>query len=220
VGSVEDLLREAAELCRAVGPRSDLRLIGGLAVRLYVGPSGRVTKDIDLVAMTGAVRAILTTELRTRGFQVGETGPWTRAMRSGPSRLIVDVSGHPVVDLRSFESASLSDDVRHFDVAGMPLAVACPDDVARLKLLAHRDHDLVDLVLLATAETISPDHIARMAEADDAERALARGAVGCRQALDDGSLASTVEELLARPCVEADLAPLQRLLSALKSRGI
>ena len=98
--------------------------------------------------MTDPARAGLLAHLSSRGFVVGASGGWWRASAT-EERLVVDVAGHPVVNPRTFESISLPGPP--VELKSSPLRLANPNDLARMKLVAMRDQDFVDLVVLANA---------------------------------------------------------------------
>ncbi len=217
---MDALLAEAANLWRATFSGDDLRLIGGLAVRLHVGSSSRTTTDIDLVAMNQAARERLLEHLERSGYQIVHTGGWWRAMRNEGRCLVIDVADNPVVNPRTFEPVHLRAAPRSGLVGDIPIAAAGVDDLVMLKLLAMRDQDLADLLLLSGACDISAKAIAHVAEDDDVERTVAAGAIQARHALSSGRLEDIIEELLERKPDERSVSRLVALLAALEEEGL
>jgi hypothetical protein len=212
---VERLLQLAVEL--TAGLDADARLIGGLAVRVHVGTGSRLTRDADIVPMTPEAERTIVERLIGRGFVVGDSGHWRRAIAPG-SREIVDILRHPIVNPRTFEAASLREPVA--PTSGAPgLSVAGIADLARLKLLAARDQDLVDLLLLASLSP-SARRIAESAELDELERAVSAGANAVQRALQGGDLGRCVEELLGREMMETEVAAMHAFLGALHAEGL
>jgi hypothetical protein len=210
------LTEQAAELWTATGAGPDLRLIGGLAVGVYVGASARATADIDVVAMTPLVRDRIRQHLVSLGYEVCETGGWLRGLRSVPPAPMVDIAEHPVLQARTFDTLSLRGEPRPMEVSGQTIYVAGANDLALLKTAAHRDQDLVDLLTLAAAVDLAPEVVEQAAALDDAERAVSAGATRARQELRCGSLATLCLELLGRSPSIAELARLQEFLEELE----
>lgn len=216
---VDPLLEALATLWRESGAGADLRLIGGLAVQLHAGAGARITRDIDVVAMTDSARERLLQYLVQAGWVVGTSGGWWRAARSGPSRLLVDIARHPVVNPRTFDTVSLYASPRRQEIGGVLVSVAGVSDLVTLKLLAMRDQDLVDLVFLA-ALAPSAREVAHNAAADDIERPLSAGANWARHALRSGHVRELFEQSLSRTPEEEALSSLWRLLAELEREGI
>lgn len=216
---MDPLMEALAALWRESGAGDDLRLIGGLAVRLHVGTNARRTADIDVVALTDSARARLLDHLEQAGWIVGTSGGWWRAIRSGSSRLLIDIARHPVVNPKTFETISLGSPPLHCTIGGVVVSVAGLGDIAALKLLAMRDQDLVDLVLLA-ALGLSAEAIVDQAAADDVERSLSAGAHRARHALRTGLVAELYEQTLSRAPEEQELLKLEQFLSALERSGL
>jgi len=216
---VESLLAALSVLWRESGDGKELRLSGGLAVRLHVGSDARVTRDIDVVAMTAAARGRLLSHLEQTGWAVGASGGWWRASRAGASRLILDIASHPVINPRTFDGISLSSRPWHKEIGGVIISVAEVSDLVTLKLMAMRDQDLVDLVLLA-GRGLSAGQIARNADVDDIERPLSAGANQARHALRSGLVRDVFEQTLGRPPEEEALANLEVFLDELEKKGI
>ncbi len=204
----------ARALVDALGDRhSEARLVGGLAVRSWVGKLARTSLDVDLVALSPEVHQALLDQLRLQGFRLGESGGWWRAVRSSASgREVVDVARHPVVHPRTFDTMSLRAPPRVDDYG---LSIAGVDDLVYLKLCAGRDQDLVDVCLLAAHCAPDAAKIAASARADDVERLVARSTLEGRQALSRGWLDATFEELLGRAPQRDELAAFDALLGRL-----
>lgn len=216
---MDPLLDALSTLWRESGVGEDLRLIGGLAVRLYTGSDARTTRDIDLVAMTNVARERLLQHLEQTGWSVGTSGGWWRAARLSPSRLIVDIAPHPVINPRTFDTVSLLATPWRTDVSGVSVAVAEVSDLVTLKLMAMRDQDLIDLVLLINRRP-SVKQIAQGAAADDIERPLSAGANRARHAMRSGLVRELFEQALGRPPEEEALAHFDTFLSDLEAEGI
>ncbi|HZF49802.1 MAG TPA: nucleotidyl transferase AbiEii/AbiGii toxin family protein [Polyangiaceae bacterium] len=217
--SVDSLLEALANLWRESGAGDELRLIGGLAVRLHVGTNARRTADIDVVALTDSARARLLGHLEQAGWIIGTSGGWWRAVRSGSPRLFIDIAGHPVVSPKTFETISLRSPALRYTIGEIVVSVAGLEDIAALKLMAMRDQDLVDLVLLARLG-LSAEAIADRAAADDVERSLSAGAHRARHALRTGLVAELYEQTLSRAPEEQELLKLEHFLSALERSGL
>jgi hypothetical protein len=218
--NMDALLAAAADLWQATSAGDDLRLIGGLAMRLHVGVVARVTTDIDVVAMTSAVRQRLLDHLGRSGYDLGQSGGWWRAMREDPVRLVIDIADNPVVNPRTFEPVRLRALSKAEPVGQITVAVAGVDDLALLKLLAGRDQDLVDLLLLAGTCEVSAEALARTAAADDVERTLSGGALRARHALRSGWISDLVEQFMEQKPDEGHLARLDVFLAALERKGL
>jgi hypothetical protein len=216
---VDPVLNALSALWRGTTAAKDLRLIGGLAVRLHVGTTARQTLDIDVVALTAAAREQFLHDLEQSGWAVGISGGWWRAIRPGRPRLIVDIAPHPVIHPRTFETMSLFSPPMHRTIESVDIVVAGADDLAALKLLSMRDQDLVDIMLLA-ARGLSAERIAAAAEADDIERSLSSGAHAARHALQSGTALEVFEQMMSRPPSADELSAVQAFLSALERHGI
>jgi hypothetical protein len=215
---VPDPLAELVALLRAVGSEGYV-VVGGLAVRLLAGErSSRQTRDVDLVAMDAPRRDRLLSHLRSSGYQIGTSGGWQRAAMPGTERSIIDIASHPVVNPRTFEELKLRGSVVVHSVDGVSVPVAAPDDIALLKLAAHRDQDIVDVMLLA--ERVSAKTIAMSAEGDDVERTVAEGVQAARLLSASGALVEVAEELLGRPASKRELQAFDELLGELKKGGL
>ena len=216
---MDPLLEALANLWSESGAGDELRLIGGLAVRLHVGANARRTADIDVVALTDSARVRLLDHLQQAGWIVGTSGGWWRAIRSESPRLLIDIAPNPVVNPKTFETISLSSPPLRYTIAGVVVLVAGLEDIAALKLMAMRDQDLVDLVLLA-AQGLSAGAIADRAAEDDIERSLSAGAHRARHALRTGLVAELYEQTLSKAPEEEELSRLDQFLSALERSGL
>lgn len=212
-----EVLRDLLELLRAIRT-NELRVVGGVAMRLLTGESSRVTRDIDIVALNDIAREGLLSYLAQAGYRVAESGGWYRAVLPDATRAMIDVARHPVVNPRTFETITLRAPPALRTVEDVSVPVAGPDDLALLKLAAHRDQDIVDLLLLA--RDISPEAIAAAAANDDIERTVAEGAQSARYLLSTGGLDSLTEELLGQPPQVEQREKLEQLLEALKRQGL
>jgi hypothetical protein len=132
----------------------------------------------------------------------------------------VDVAQHPVVNPRTFETVCLRAATRTFLVEGIEVCTAGVDDLVLLKLLALRDQDLVDLLLLASTAEISVTAVVRSAEQDEVERRVSEGAIRARHALRTGAIDELVEESLDRAPRENELAKLGDVLASLERSGL
>jgi hypothetical protein len=215
---VLDPLAELVTLLRAVGSAGYV-VVGGLAVRLLAGESNaRHTRDVDLVAMDRARSERLLSHLRSSGYQIGTSGGWQRAAMPGTQRSIIDIASHPVVNPRTFEELTLRGSAAVHSVDGVSIPVAAPDDLALLKLAAHREQDIVDVMLLAPR--VSAKTIATSAQGDDVERTVAEGAHAARLLFASGALAEVAEELLGRPTSKTELQAFDELLGQLRKEGL
>jgi hypothetical protein len=216
---VVDLVHELVELLQAVGT-ADYIIVGGLAVRFLVGEaSARQTRDIDIVAMNAVARDRLLGHLRAMGYRIGATGGWHRAaLPRGPSEAIIDVASHPVVNPRTFEELTLRGAPVAHKVEGMTVQVVAPDDLALLKLAAHRDQDVIDLLLLSGR--LSAKAVAAGAEKDDVERSAAEGAQVSRLLIASQEFAELTEELLGRKATSGELQSFEAFLSDLQKEGL
>ena len=217
---MDPLFTTAAALWSAVDTAGDLRLVGGLAVRLTVGELSRATADIDVVSLQPATTTTLLAKLREAGYAVGLSGGWWRALKLAPSRQIIDVSPHPVVNPRTFESMTLRGEPTLVRVGAVTIAVAAANDLALLKLSAGRDQDLVDLLVLARGGRLSAQAVARAAEQDDVERTLVRTANLARHSLRSGELGELAEEVLGRTPAASELEALSEFLEDLRKEGL
>jgi hypothetical protein len=211
---VADPMDRARALIGALGPlRSEVRLIGGLAVRAWLGELARTSLDVDLVAFSPEAHAAVLGRLRAEGFRIGESGGWWRCVRTTASgRDVVDLARHPVVNPRTFDTMELRAPPRT-DEHG--LVIAGVDDLVYMKLCAGRDQDLVDVCLLAAHCTPDAASIAKAARADDVERTVARSVLEGRHAAARGWLDGAFEELLGRAAERSEVGAFEELLRRL-----
>jgi hypothetical protein len=217
-----DPLHHAAELLNAcAATRHELRLVGGLAVRLHVGASARQTVDVDLVAMSEAARTSVLEHLRANGYRVGESGGWWRAVRRNEAgQRIVDVGAHPVTNPRTFDTMVLRDAPIAADVGGTEVLAIGVNDLVSLKLAAGRDQDVVDIMLLAAHCSPSLTVLARNAELDDVERLIAGTTSAARIAAAGTQFDLVAVELLGRAPTVREIEALLALLQGLKEAGL
>ncbi|UQA61866.1 nucleotidyl transferase AbiEii/AbiGii toxin family protein [Polyangium aurulentum] len=216
---MDPLLEALAMVWQQSGAGDELRLIGGLAVRLHAGTLARATADIDIVVLTEPALKQTIRRLEEAGWTVGTSGGWWRAVRPGADRLLVDIASHPVVNPRTFDTVSLRGQPAQYTLGDVTVSVAGRDDLAALKLAAARDQDLVDLLVLARCG-LSHDAVARTASEDDIERTISAGAHRARHALRTGTLREAYELSLAREPEEEDIVSLDRFLQALERSGL
>jgi len=197
---------------------AEIRLVGGLAVRSWVGGLARMSLDVDLVALTMETHARLLEQLRSEGFVVGESGGWWRGLRTGAEgREVVDVASHPVINPRTFDAIVLRAAPRA-DEQG--LFVVGVDDLVYMKLCAGRDQDLLDVCLLAAHQHPDAALIARAARLDDVERLVARTTIEGRFASSRGLLDATFAELLGRTITSLEREAFDELLGQLHEEGL
>jgi hypothetical protein len=213
---MNDPLLALTDLLRAVGS-SGYVVVGGLAVRLLVSENTvRVTGDVDIVAMDEAARERLLSHLRSIGYHVGASGGWYRAALKG--KPIIDVGTHPVVNPRTFEELTLRAAPAVQMLGGLAVSVASPDDLGLLKLVAHRDQDIVDLLLLSSR--MSASSVAARVQHDDVERTAAEGAQVARLLIQSGRLEELTEELVGRRPMDKEVEALRTLLIELQKEGL
>ena len=133
---------------------------------------------------------------------------------------IVDLASNPVVHPATFDGLSLFEPAVAARVDGIVAHIVGPNDLARLKLAAHREQDLVDLALLAGSVNLSARALALAAEHDDTERMLAAGAMIARGELQSGGLATVAEELLGRRLTADEMVAMERWLTELEREGL
>jgi hypothetical protein len=204
-----------AELCAIIeaAQRKGIGLVavGAFAVRAHlVEPDRRRTNDIDLVVESAAQNEFRQL-LEDRGYRVYETNPWWRAeLDAATGRTLIDFGLDAVVDMASFESYAL--DTREAQRRAEPGRSAIPvpalEHVVAMKLLAHRDKDLLDLVALLRDAGDRLDAAALRAniEARDLEIAVRRGYLSLQAAAESGQLAQLWTERLGRPLLDETLA--------------
>jgi hypothetical protein len=217
---VDELYGAAAELWRRLNAGTELRLLGGLAVRAHVGDMARLTRDVDVVAMNVTIREAVLALLRSEGRVTSGIGGWIRAVdRRDPRKPIIDVAAHPICNPKTFEELSLAPEPDIIAVAGFDFPVADRVDLLRLKLAAGRGQDLVDVVLLS-AFAIDAKTAAQRCARDDSERPVARGANLARMELHDGGLSATFQEVMGRPMTNDETLSVGKLLEALRAEGL
>ena len=178
--------------------------IGGLAMRAYLqAPDWRATGDLDLVvgkAQYDQLRALL----EERGFTVYDAGPWKRAeLQTGEHKRIIDVFVDAVVDLASFASYAIDarDAQRRGEPGGPSLLVPRIEHLIALKLLAHRDKDVLDVVLLLCDRAIAVDRaeFERALEIRDVEVPVRRGYLSVLAAIESGEMQRLWEARVPAP---------------------
>ena len=220
-GVVADALDFARALWQALpDAAADWRLVGGLAVRAHLGSLARQSLDLDLAVMTEASRDALLEYLTQLGFVVGRSGGWWRATDRSPSGWIVDVTPVPVVNPRTLEVVSLGLRALKVDWGASQLTAVGLEDLVVLKLLAGRDQDLVDLLLLTAHTKPSTVEIVSHLERDDLERTASSTATEARQAIAQGYLVASAEALLGRPVEAGEISRFVEFLAQLERRGI
>ncbi|MBK6696381.1 MAG: hypothetical protein IPG50_29955 [Myxococcales bacterium] len=195
----------------------ELRLIGGLGVRVLSGNKARVTLDVDLVVSTSAAAGSLRAHLEADGWKVGDAGAYFRARKAGEPA--IDVFVDPVTNPRTFESTRLSQPPVERVVDGARYVVAAPHDIAFLKLCAGRDQDAIDVAILAAAEPLVASSLVAIAEANDLEIRLAEGAQRFRNLVQRAAIETVAAELLGRPFGADERESLARLLAQLQVEG-
>ena len=214
-----DPVTDLVALLRTVGT-AEFVVICGLAVRFLTDEgTARHTRDIDLVAMNNGARDRLVAHLGSIGYRVGATVGWHRAAMPQPAaRPIVDIASNPIVNPRTFEELTLRGQPVPHKLEDITVQVASPNDLALLKLAAHRDQDIVDLLLLS--ERLSPKAIANAAELDDVERTVSEGAQSARLLSARGGLTDLTEELLGRRATSGEMDSFERFLRDLGDEGL
>ncbi len=213
-----DPLSRAKALFAEFSGASELRLVGGLAIRLFVGAAARQTVDVDVAVRTPAATTDLLEHLRAQGFAVARSGGWWRAM--GEGREVIDIAPEPIVQPRSFDRIMLRGSLRVVSVDGVDLRVASAEDLTLLKLCAARDQDIIDLMMLAAVVPIDVDAVAAHAEADDVERLVSRGRWTASHALACGGVQDTAELLLGCHPSPEQLEAFRILLERLEGLGL
>lgn len=153
-GLVEDAEHEGV---RAV-------VVGAFALRTYLlQPEARITTDLDLL-VSAPGRATMERILQRRGFHVYVKGPWLRGERPVGTPRIIDVAIDAIVDLASFEAYSIDPAAAEMrrEAGGPLIPVPSLEDLLAQKLIAAREKDALDVLLIAM--TLSPDR-KRLAEA-------------------------------------------------------
>ena len=216
---VERLFAETEELIGAAEAEG-LRpaLIGGIAVRVWVGSLGRRTHDVDLVLPAATEVERLARLLERRGYHVLDDPVWRRAVRgTGPERILVDWTGPDVVDPDSLERYRLGGTRVNRPLESRTVPVVDAADLVVLKLLGSRDQDVSDLLALVGAD------LAGCAPAAVAARALGGGAAvrvraaasRLRFALHTGDTVQAVGRVLGRPPAEVAVDALTAFVDGL-----
>lgn len=188
-----------------------LVVLGAFAVRAYLRePDQRYTHDLDLFAHADALAA-LREMLTTRGYTVYSGGLWWRAERtSEKERVLVDIALGSVVDMMSSESYPL--EIKEAQLRaepGGPLIPVPPvEDLLAMKILAHRDKDILDVIALLrdVGHVIRPEAFARRVEVRDLEIPMRRGYLEIMAAIESGELARLWELRTGAPPSQ-DLLP-------------
>ncbi len=186
-----------------------LMVIGAFALRTYLSdPEGRKTSDLDLLVRKDA-RDRITDLLRGRGFRVYPTGPWLRAERAGEGPRIVDVALGAIVDMASFERYPLdpSRATRRAEPGGPEIPVPALEDLVAQKLIAAREKDILDVVLVgAHGSTLDARRLSEAIDARDVEIAVRRGYLELQAAARSGRLQQLWLERVGTPLANEDLA--------------
>jgi hypothetical protein len=214
---MDPLLTELAAIVDAA-ERAGVRLavIGACALRTYLPrPELRRTVDLDLLVASGG-RSALASILESRGFRLYSTGPWLRAERPEGTPRIVDIAFDAIVDLASFQAYPLDPAraVRRCEPGGPELPVPLLEDLVAQKLIAAREKDLLDVLLVAVDASIDGARLARNVEDRDVEIAVRRGALELVAAARSGRLAQLWSERTGEPLAADALA---RALAAIQA---
>jgi hypothetical protein len=140
-------------------------LIGGHAVNAWVVP--RFTADLDFTLEADPARLRdLEDRLEAAGYRVvREIG---RGLPSGPDFVqLARDSTDPPIDLQVAKTAYQGEVLRRARAASTGVAVATPEDLIVLKLIANRPKDLIDLRNLVALPDLDWAHIERWAAAWD-----------------------------------------------------
>lgn|GEM_PF-3955222 len=206
---------ELAEILAEAERRSiPLVVLGAFAVRAYLHePDQRYTHDLDLLANADSLVS-LREMLEFRGYTVYSSGPWWRAERkSGNERILIDVALGSVVDMMSFESYPLATNEAQLRAEpGGPLIPVPPiEDLLAMKILAHRDKDILDVVALLrdVGDIIQSEVFAMRVEMRDLEIPTRRGYLEIVAAIESGELARLWELRTGAPPPK-DLLPTVR----------
>jgi hypothetical protein len=94
---------------------------------------------------------VLTSILQARGYHLFSLGPWWRAERETPARMLIDIAIDDIVDVRTFTKYSIewSALVQRAETGRTSLPVPPLEDLIAQKLIAAREKDLLDVVMLA-----------------------------------------------------------------------
>jgi hypothetical protein len=209
---VHPLQHELASILAEAQRRSiPLVVLGAFAVRTYLrDPDQRYTHDLDLLTPAdwlAALREMLTSS----GYQVYSSGPWWRAERTiGNERIFVDIALGSVVDMMSFESYALEPKEAQLraEPGGELIPVPPLEDLLAMKMLAHRDKDILDIVALLrdVGENIDAKRFSESIEIRDLEVPLRKGYLEIVAAIKSGELAR-LWELRTGAAPPADLLP-------------
>lgn len=216
---MKSLLSEAeAIVTDAEAAGLSVALLGGLAVRAWVGRAGRETYDVDFVTGSQDDARRLSEVLRKRGYEVLPDPWWRRAIaeRDG-ERVIVDWTGPDVVDPRTLDGYRVGGTrvLRHLVTRQVPVIELA--DLVIIKLLAGRDQDIVDVVVLSAAsdpEALAADVIDR-ARPQGKLVALAEQAGQLRFGIHTGSAMETVRCVAGREPSVAELDRFETLVDLL-----
>ena len=145
-----------------------------MAVRAYLAePWRRATRDVDLVVDPDDTQKLeqVLTEL---AFRIYPVGPWRRAERR---ELWVDIAVGKVVDMASFVAyevdATQAVSIPRGDVVGLPVAPF--EDLVAMKLIAHRDKDLLDVLALMRESALDGTAFRRRIAQREVEIPVRRG---------------------------------------------
>jgi hypothetical protein len=170
-----------------------IAVIGACGLRTYLpSPDKRVSVDADVLTTSTGVDA-LEALLESRGYRTFTTGPWRRAERSAPERLVIDIAVDAIVDVRTFRSYAIdwSTVTARSEPGRAPIPVPRLEDLLVQKLISAREKDLLDVILVASDESIAVrvDVIARQIEAQDVEIPVTRGCLEAEAAVASGRMA-------------------------------
>lgn len=138
-----------------------------------------------------------------------ETGPWWRAERgTGEGRRVVDVAVERVVDMASFESYPITPEraVWRAEGAGPKIPVPSLEELLVLKLLAHRDKDMLDVIaLLRDAGPVDGERFWQGIDLEDVEVPARRGYLVLMAEIRSGGLQQLWEDRFGEPLEPRDL---------------
>jgi hypothetical protein len=218
---MDRLLVEAEELI-AAAEATGIRpaLVGGLAVRAWVGAMGRRTNDVDLAVFETADVERLGRVLAGRGYHVLDDPTWRRAVRGeGPHRILVDWTGPEVVDPSTLERYRLSGAWVSRRLASRMVPVIAAPDLLVLKLLGSRDQDIADLALLVDSELegCDPTAVARRGVEGGAGDRVRAAAAKLRFAIHAGEAVEAATRVLGQPLAVDTVRRLAAFLDRLAS---
>jgi hypothetical protein len=169
VESARLLIETVADCLDAIDVRGVL--IGGQAVNAWVEP--RITLDVDVTVMSGPSSHQLLAQFEQAGFGLlqkqdagGKSGPDFLRMRHAASGVALDVQ----VAKTDFETGVVT---RGVVVDGLRIAVATPEDLLLLKLIASRHKDQRDLIDLGRIASLDWPYIEHWAPIWDISERLA-----------------------------------------------